>query len=249
MMESEEIDSELLLNDGIIDVYYPKNELYDSEKRKEFIRYSEVCCKKDFTYFERLNGRDINLLQGLELHTDVFNFTEQNEIVECIYRLQRMGQEGRLRDKTYSKPRKWMRDLKAIRPGEFSGPASISLPVGSVFVLKGNGADIAKHCVPSVSSKRISITFRKMDERKLPYYFSPDPELMGIKPLINSPPNKLQRNSETQIEKDENFEFDYNPVWWKTRKESFRVEKEYPPPINGSFRRSKGNEFRHGARY
>ncbi|GAU39890.1 hypothetical protein TSUD_04820 [Trifolium subterraneum] len=222
--ESKEADSELLLNDGIIDVYYHKNELSDSEEveeRKEFIRYSEVCCKKDFTYIERLNGRDINLLQGLELHTDVFNFTEQNEIVEYIYRLQRIGQEGRLRDKTYSKPRKWMRgkgretiqfgccynyavdkngnppvsflseakilfgsNLKAIRPGEFSGPASISLPVGSVFVLKGNGADIAKHCVPSVSSKRISITFRKMDERKLPYNFSPDPELMGIKPLI-----------------------------------------------------------------
>ncbi|GAU41359.1 hypothetical protein TSUD_390460 [Trifolium subterraneum] len=210
----KEADSELLLNDGVIDVYYRKNELSDSEERKEFIRYSEVCCKKDFIYIERLNGRDINLLQGLELHTGVFNVIEQNEIVDYIYRLQRRGQEGRLREKTYSKPRKWMRgkgretiqfgccynyavdkngNPPAIRPGEFSGPASISLPVGSVFVLKGNGADIAKHCVPSVSSKWISITFRKMDERKLPYNFSPDPELVGIKPLIYSPPNKTRK--------------------------------------------------------
>ncbi|CAJ2670060.1 unnamed protein product [Trifolium pratense] len=140
-------------------------------------------------------------------------------------------------------------NLKAIRPGEFSGPASISLPVGSVFVLKGNGADIAKHCVPSVSSKRISITFRKMDERKLPYNFSPDPELVGIKPLINSPPKKPERNSETQIEKDQSFDqFEYNPVW-KTRKESLRVKDEYPLPINGSFRRMRGNEVRHRTRY
>ncbi|CAJ2649169.1 RNA demethylase ALKBH9B-like [Trifolium pratense] len=268
-------------------------ELSDLEEPKELIRYSEVHCKKDFTYIERINGRAINLLQGLELHTGVFNVMDQNEIVDYIYRLQRLGQEGRLRDRTYSKPRKWMRgkgretiqfgccynyavdkngnppgisrteevdplprlfkqmikrmvrwniipptcipdscivniynvgdcipphidhhdfvrpfysvsflseaeilfgsNLKAIRPGEFSGPASISLPTGSVFVLKGNGADIAKHCVPSVSSKRISITFRKMDERKLPYNFSPDPELVGIKPLINSPPIKTRK--------------------------------------------------------
>ncbi|MCI18511.1 RNA demethylase ALKBH5-like, partial [Trifolium medium] len=95
----------------------------------------------------------------------------------------------------------------------------------------------------------ISITFRKMDERKLPYNFSPDPELVGIKPLIiNSPRNKPERNSETQIEKDESFEFEYNPVW-KNRKESFRVKEDYPPPINGSLRRMRGNEFGHRARY
>ncbi|PNX76467.1 RNA demethylase ALKBH5-like protein [Trifolium pratense] len=89
----------------------------------------------------------------------------------------------------------------------------------------------------------ISITFRKMDERKLPYNFSPDPELVGIKPLINSPPKKPERNSETQIEKDQSFDqFEYNPVW-KTRKESLRVKDEYPLPINGSFRRMRGNEL------
>ncbi|KAK1305154.1 hypothetical protein QJS10_CPB11g01454 [Acorus calamus] len=71
--------------------------------------------------------------------------------------------------------------LKIIGPGEFSGPVSIALSVGSVLVLKGNGADVAQHCVPGVHAKRISITFRKMDERKLPYRFIPDPELERLK--------------------------------------------------------------------
>lgn len=96
---------------------------------------------------------------------------------------------------------------------------SFSLVCRSVLVLKDNGADIAKHCVPGVPSKRynynilcpptsqkkkdeksvafsaenhavfnlicrISITFRKMDDSKLPYKFLPDPDLLGIKPLI-----------------------------------------------------------------
>ncbi|KAF5178699.1 Rna demethylase alkbh9b, partial [Thalictrum thalictroides] len=83
-------------------------------------------------------------------------------------------------------------NLKIVAPGEFSGSASIPLPVGSVLVLKGNGADVAKHCVPAVLGKRISITFRKMDDSKLPFKFLPDPELQGIQPLSNSPVvNKL----------------------------------------------------------
>ncbi|CAN4110667.1 unnamed protein product [Withania somnifera] len=74
--------------------------------------------------------------------------------------------------------------LKTVNPGEFSGPFSLTLPLGSVLVLNGNGADVAKHCVPSVPAKRISITFRKMDVSKLPYRYTPDPELSGIKPLV-----------------------------------------------------------------
>lgn len=33
--------------------------------------------------------------------------------------------------------------------------------VGSCLVLKGNGADVAMHCVPPVHARRISITLRK----------------------------------------------------------------------------------------
>ncbi|KAK1359849.1 RNA demethylase ALKBH5 [Heracleum sosnowskyi] len=74
-------------------------------------------------------------------------------------------------------------NLKIIGPGEFSGSFAIPLPVGSVLVLNGNGADVAKHCVPAVPTKRISITFRKMDESKWPVGFTPEPDLQGLQPL------------------------------------------------------------------
>lgn len=268
-----------------------------SEEQKEEIRFSKVGRKKDFVHIEKIDGKAINVLRGLELHTKVFSTEEQKEIVESVYNLQQMGQKGQLRERTYSEPRKWMRgkgritmqfgccynyamdkngnppgiirdeevdplppmfkqmikrmvrwhilpptcipnscivniydegdcipphvdhhdflrpfctvsfltecnilfgsNLKIVGPGEFSGPVSIPLPVGSVLILNGNGADVAKHCVPAVPTKRISITFRKMDDGKLPYKFSPDPELIGIKPMVNSPLNKspIEQNS------------------------------------------------------
>ncbi|WOH05343.1 hypothetical protein DCAR_0624759 [Daucus carota subsp. sativus] len=74
-------------------------------------------------------------------------------------------------------------NLKIIGPGDFAGSTAISLPVGSVLVLNGNGADVAKHCVPAVPTKRISITFRKMDETKWPVGYTPEPDLQGLQPL------------------------------------------------------------------
>jgi mRNA N6-methyladenine demethylase len=51
-------------------------------------------------------------------------------------------------------------------PGEFVelGDRALHIPLapGSCLVLKGNGADLAMHCVPPVSDRRISITLRKM---------------------------------------------------------------------------------------
>ncbi|XP_028244316.1 RNA demethylase ALKBH9B-like isoform X3 [Glycine soja] len=267
-------DFKLLLNDGICgDSSFENGGL--SEEEKEQIRYSQVHCKKDFTFVERVNRRYVNVLRGLELHTGVFNAVEQRKIVEWIYRLQWRGQQGKLKDRTYSEPRKWMRgkgrvtiqfgccynyavdkngsppgimrdeevdplppvfkqmikrmvrwniipstcipdscivniyeegdcipphidhhdfvrpfytvsflneckilfgsNLQVVCPGEFAGPVSIPLPVGSVFVLNGNGADIAKHCIPSVSSKRCLTVFvnttkpqkKKIKEEKL----------------------------------------------------------------------------------
>ncbi|KAE8818920.1 putative alpha-ketoglutarate-dependent dioxygenase ABH5 [Hordeum vulgare] len=72
------------------------------------------------------------------------------------------------------------RDMKVLAPGEFSAAASIPLPVGSVLVLNGNGADVAKHSVPVVPAKRISITFRKMDASKVPFGFRPDLLLQSL---------------------------------------------------------------------
>ncbi|KAG6645583.1 hypothetical protein I3843_08G126300 [Carya illinoinensis] len=74
-------------------------------------------------------------------------------------------------------------NLKILGPGEFDGNFAIPLPVGSVLVLNGNGADVAKHCVPAVPTKRISITFRRMDESKRPIGYVEEPDLLGIQPL------------------------------------------------------------------
>ncbi|XP_019153887.1 PREDICTED: RNA demethylase ALKBH5-like [Ipomoea nil] len=250
---------------------------FSDEEKIEHMRFTQVKSKKDFVHYERVDGKEINVVEGVELHTGIFDAKEQMKIVECVY-------------KTYYEPKKWMgrkgrtiiqfggcynyavdkngnppgiiRDEEVdplpvlfkqmikrmvrwhvlpptcipnscivniydegdcipphidhhdfIRPfcsvsflsecnivfgsslkilnhgiGEFFGPVSVPLPVGSVLVLQGNGADVAKHCVPRVPSKRISITFRRMDESKLPYNYKPDPELMKIQPMVFNPP-------------------------------------------------------------
>ncbi|GAB2282825.1 hypothetical protein Dimus_017361 [Dionaea muscipula] len=74
-------------------------------------------------------------------------------------------------------------DLKAVGPGDFSGGISISLPVGSVLVLNGNGANVAKHCVPAVPTERISITFRRMDVGKRPFDYVVEQDLQELQPL------------------------------------------------------------------
>ena len=301
------------------------------EDQKEFIRFSQVGRRKDFVHYENVNEKQINVLKGLELHTNVFNPDEQKEIVELVYSLRRMGQKQQLRARTYSEPRKWMRGkgritlqfgccynyavdkngnppgivrdeevdplpplfkkmikrmvrwhvlptscvpdscivniydegdcipphidhhdfvrpfctvsflaeckilfgttLKIINPGEFSGPFSLPLPLGSVLILNGNGADVAKHCVPSVPAKRISITFRKMDVSKLPYRYTPDPELVGIERLIPSPSLDSSRNRyHGKIDKLPNSE---NKV--------FSNEDDFPPlgKSTSSSRRSR----------
>lgn len=53
-------------------------------------------------------------------------------------------------------------NIAIVDEGQFSAPFEQQLPVGSVLVLDGNGANVAKHCVPSVVADRISITFRKI---------------------------------------------------------------------------------------
>lgn len=286
LSQSSQSKSGRLLDDEICKFSSVDEEL-QTEEHKEKLRFANIGRKTDFRYFERVNGKNINVLQGLELHTGVFSDEEQKKIVKSVYEFQCMGQKRLLRERTYTEPSKWMRgkgrvtiqfgccynyavdkngnppgiirdedvdplppiflqmikrmvrwhvlpptcvpnscivniyeegdcipphidhhdflrpfctisfltqcnilfgsNLKIVGPGEFSGPVSIPLPVGSVLVLKGNGADVAKHCVPAVPAKRISITFRKMDESKIPYGFSPYPELQDVRPLAIAP--------------------------------------------------------------
>ncbi|XP_031095929.1 RNA demethylase ALKBH9B-like isoform X1 [Ipomoea triloba] len=259
----------------------PKSKL--SREQREYIRFSNVKRKKDFICLERINGKIVNILDGLEIHTGVFSAAEQIRIVDYVETLKEMGKNGQLKDRTYTAPHKGIRgkgrvtiqfgccydyatdqngnpsgilkddivdpipqllkvmikrlvkwhvippncipdscivniyeegdcmpphienhdflrpfctvsflsecnvlfgsNLKVVGPGEFDGPIAISLPVGSVIVFNGKGADVAKHCVPAVPTKRISITFRRMDESKRPVGYVPDPDLQGLQPL------------------------------------------------------------------
>lgn len=223
-----------------------------SRDQRERIRFLNVKRKKDYVCFERVNGKSVNILQGLELHTGIFSGVEQKRIVDFVYKLKEMGEKGELKERTFTAPQKWMRgkgritiqfgccynyavdkmgnppgilrygavdpipdlfkvmikrlvkwhvippdcvpdscivniyeegdcipphidnhdfvrpfctvsflsecnivfgsSLKIVGPGEFSGSTAIPLPVGSVLVLNGNGADVAKHCVPDRKS-------------------------------------------------------------------------------------------------
>ncbi|XP_028775495.1 uncharacterized protein LOC114732377 [Neltuma alba] len=88
-------DFELLLSDGIGGVSLFECGL--SEEQKEHIRFSLVGRKKNFVYIERIGGRDTNVLQGLELHSQVFNAEEQRNIIKYVYKLQKMGQKGQFK--------------------------------------------------------------------------------------------------------------------------------------------------------
>uniref|UniRef100_A0A0V0GLE4 Putative ovule protein n=1 Tax=Solanum chacoense TaxID=4108 RepID=A0A0V0GLE4_SOLCH len=77
-----------------------------SREHREHIRFCNVKRKKDFIYLERVNGKIVNILDGLELHTDVFSMAEQNRIVKFVEKLEEMGKSGQLKERTYTAPQK-----------------------------------------------------------------------------------------------------------------------------------------------
>lgn len=65
--------------------------------QREYIRFSNVQRKKDYICFERVDGKFVNILQGLELHTGVFSAAEQRRIVDFVYKLQEKGKKGQFK--------------------------------------------------------------------------------------------------------------------------------------------------------
>ncbi|XP_041020910.1 RNA demethylase ALKBH9B-like [Juglans microcarpa x Juglans regia] len=124
-------------------------------------------------------------------------------------------------------------NLKILGPGDFDGAIAIPLPVGSVLVLNGNGADVAKHCVPAVPTKRISITFRRMDESKRPIGYVEEPDLLDIQPL----PYQVEKEKRLNAPKPDRY-----------MKQSFRrpVNMESRGPAEGSdtYRRPHESSWR-----
>ncbi|XP_019178294.1 PREDICTED: uncharacterized protein LOC109173509 [Ipomoea nil] len=308
---------------------------FSDEEKIEHMRFAQVKSKKDFVHYERVDGKEINVVEGVELHTEIFDAKEQMKIVECVYKYQQLGRKGQLKARTYYEPKKWMgrkgrtiiqfggcynyavdkngnppgiiRDEEVdplpalfkqmikrmvkwhilpptcipnscivniynegdcipphidhhdfIRPfcsvsflsecniifgsslkilnhgiGEFFSPISVPLPVGSVLVLQGNGADVAKHCVPRVPSKRISITFRMMDESKLPYNYKPDPELMKIQPIVLRPLQFKESSTPQRVGKNEKVVKHDKPYYSShahaTYQNIIATNEEFPP--------------------
>ncbi|KAI0527461.1 hypothetical protein KFK09_003062 [Dendrobium nobile] len=287
------------MEEGKGEMRMKKTEL--SREQRERIRFSSVGRKKDFVCLERIDGKIVNILEGIELHTGVFSAAEQKKIVNFVYELEMKGRNYELEEQTYSEEsdsRNYLRKASStiqfgccynnkqnenpsgilrnstanpipnifklmikrligwhvmpvscvpdscsvniyepgysvqpnieshdfVRPfctvsflsecnmvfgfnlqvadaGEVKGSAPIPLPVGSVIVLNGNGANIAKHWVPATPSKRISITFRKMAENKRPLGFRLEPDLQNIQPY------DLGSATESQTENKEKESF------------------------------------------
>lgn len=61
----------------------------DDDQRKRFSRV--------FEHLDDVKGKRINILDGLELHTDVFNPMEQAIITDFVFRMQRLGQQKQLK--------------------------------------------------------------------------------------------------------------------------------------------------------
>ncbi|XP_020593372.1 uncharacterized protein LOC110033659 [Phalaenopsis equestris] len=74
------------------------------------------------------------------------------------------------------------KEIDIIGLGEFKFSVEIPVLMGSVLILKLNGTDLAKHCIPWLRHCRVSVTFRKMDDSKIPYGFRPDPKLEELCP-------------------------------------------------------------------
>ncbi|EYU30802.1 hypothetical protein MIMGU_mgv1a012173mg [Erythranthe guttata] len=111
--------------------------------------------------------------------------------------------------------------LTSVRAGEFTGSFAIALPVGSVLVINGNGADVAKHCVPAVPSRRISITFRKMDESKQPNGYVAEPDLQGLEPFSDG----ADTNSSTKNNKNASTRPIHTPLQRPAFEREDRVDK------------------------
>lgn len=68
-----------------------------SREQRERIRFTNVTRKKDFICLERVNGKFVNIVDGLELHSGVFSVVEQKKIVDFVYELQEKGKNGKFK--------------------------------------------------------------------------------------------------------------------------------------------------------
>lgn len=71
-------------------------------EQREYIRFMNVRREKDFVCMEKINGKLVNIVDGLELHTGIFSAAEQKRIVGYVASLQEMGRKGELKGLHFS---------------------------------------------------------------------------------------------------------------------------------------------------
>ena len=101
-LEEGEIRRSSRWSDSRVDVKVhkrPRAMLGDDEMEMEYSRLMDVRRKKNFVCLERIRGKTVNILEGLELHNGVFSSAEQRTIVDFVYSLQKMGKRGQLMGK------------------------------------------------------------------------------------------------------------------------------------------------------
>ncbi|KAK6931693.1 hypothetical protein RJ641_003486 [Dillenia turbinata] len=57
--------------------------------------------------------------------------------------------------------------IVADHPGDYRGSLKLSLVPGSLLVMQGKSADLAKHAIPSIRKQRVLVTFTKSQLRKI----------------------------------------------------------------------------------
>lgn len=68
-----------------------------SREEREHLRFMHVRRKKDFICLEKIKGKIVNILAGLELHEGIFSAAEQKRIVDFVHTLNEMGKKGELK--------------------------------------------------------------------------------------------------------------------------------------------------------
>lgn len=97
MILEDELDEEAYQKESGREAFDASLDEYKfAKEEREHIRAMNVKRKKDFVFLEKVSDEIVNILEGLELHTEVFSAAEQKSIVDKVCELQEMAGKGEL---------------------------------------------------------------------------------------------------------------------------------------------------------
>ncbi|TKY59778.1 RNA demethylase ALKBH5 [Spatholobus suberectus] len=131
---------------------------------------------KTFIGNEMLDGKTVNVVDGLKLYEDLFDSTEVSKLVSLVNDLRVSGKKGHLQgSQAYVVSRRPMkghgREMIQLGVPIADAPADGENMTGaskgmSLLAMQGKSADFAKHALPSVRKQRILVTFTKSQPKK-----------------------------------------------------------------------------------